>query len=51
MEQSLKEEGEDDLSLLDGVGFVIFEPREEVVRKGPDKETLVDVEYKNYFLT
>lgn len=44
MEQRLKEEREDKISLGDGVRFLFLEPREEVIRKGSDEEILVGVE-------
>ena len=43
MVQSLKEEGEDEITLWQVV-FFFLKPRKEVVRKDPDKETLVGVE-------
>lgn len=43
VEQSLKEEGEDKIT-LGQVVFLFLKPRKEVVRKDPDKETLVGVE-------
>lgn len=44
MEQRLKLQREDKISLGDGVRILFLEPREEMIRKGSDEETLVGVE-------